>query len=160
MEKKSQAGIATFVMHEKEYLVAILSENGILRAEILRFNDEVRKPSEAGLLHIPKPDHKRVEHVVRQIEKNKATKLKPSLLEDEYARKIQKLIEQKRKHHQDTVEVKSEESEEDAEVDLMAVLKRSLTQKAHAGSKHKSSGTTHGSPARAHGAHKPRRKSA
>ena len=37
MEKKQYAGIATFVMRAKEYLVAIIAENGILRAETLRF---------------------------------------------------------------------------------------------------------------------------
>src|ERR1043166_8197225 len=36
MEKEKLAGIATFVMRGKEYLVAIFPENGILRAEIGR----------------------------------------------------------------------------------------------------------------------------
>src|SRR5690348_10120784 len=40
MEKTKQAGIATFVMRGKEYLVAIVAENGILRAETMRFADE------------------------------------------------------------------------------------------------------------------------
>src|SRR5437660_264873 len=44
MEKTAQAGIATFVMHGKEYLVAIASENGILRAQTMRFSDEIRNP--------------------------------------------------------------------------------------------------------------------
>src|SRR5690606_31886465 len=30
MERKQRAGIATFVMRDREYLVAILAENGIL----------------------------------------------------------------------------------------------------------------------------------
>ena len=49
MERKGRAGIATFVMRGKEYLVAILAENGILRAETMRFSDEVRSPKEVGL---------------------------------------------------------------------------------------------------------------
>jgi DNA end-binding protein Ku len=36
MEKKHRAGLATFVMRGKEYLIAILAEQGILRAETLR----------------------------------------------------------------------------------------------------------------------------
>ena len=52
MERSGRAGIATFVMRDKEYLVAILAENGILRAVTMRFPDEVRDPADMGL---PKP---------------------------------------------------------------------------------------------------------
>src|SRR5467141_1175086 len=55
MEKSDLAGIATFVMRGKEYLVAIFPENGILRAETMRFKDELRTPKEVGL-----PDMKKV----------------------------------------------------------------------------------------------------
>jgi len=49
MERKERVGTATFVMHGKEYLVAIFSESGILRAETLRFADEIRTPRDIGL---------------------------------------------------------------------------------------------------------------
>src|SRR5437870_12912494 len=49
MEKGELAGIATFVMRGKEYLVAIFPENGILRAETMRFADEIRSSKEIGL---------------------------------------------------------------------------------------------------------------
>src|SRR5215468_6423379 len=55
MEKLDRAGIATFVMRDKAYLVAILAENGILRAETLRFSDEVRSPEEIGLPKVKQP---------------------------------------------------------------------------------------------------------
>src|SRR5438094_4225364 len=55
MEKEKLAGVATFVMRGKEYLVAIFPENGILRAETMRFPDEVRSPKEVGL-----PEEKKV----------------------------------------------------------------------------------------------------
>jgi DNA end-binding protein Ku len=42
MEETGRVGIATFVMRGKEYLVAILAEDGIMRAETLRFQNEVR----------------------------------------------------------------------------------------------------------------------
>ena len=44
MEKSDRAGIATFVMRDKAYLVAILAENGILRAETLRLATHSRRP--------------------------------------------------------------------------------------------------------------------
>src|SRR5688500_2661089 len=49
MEKKKQAGIATFVMRAKEYLVAIIAEKGILRAEQLHITDKNRKQVDLGL---------------------------------------------------------------------------------------------------------------
>ena len=49
MEDEQKAGIATFVMHGKDYLVAIIAEGGILRAETLRFHDELRTPEAIGL---------------------------------------------------------------------------------------------------------------
>src|SRR6266550_5829089 len=55
MEKEKLTGLATFVMRGKEYLVAIFPENGILRAETMRFVDEIRSPKEIGL-----PEKKKV----------------------------------------------------------------------------------------------------
>src|SRR5436190_6655612 len=55
MAKEDLAGVATFVMRGKEYLVAIFPENGILRAETMRFPDAVRTPKEIGL-----PEKKKV----------------------------------------------------------------------------------------------------
>ena len=52
MEKTRRAGIATFVMRDREYLVAIFAQNGILCAETLRFHDEIRDPETIGL---PRP---------------------------------------------------------------------------------------------------------
>ena len=49
IERKKHAGIATFVMRGKEHLVAIFAENGILRAETLRFADQIRTPENIGL---------------------------------------------------------------------------------------------------------------
>ena len=36
-------------MRDREYLVAILAENGVLSAETLRFADELRPPEAVGL---------------------------------------------------------------------------------------------------------------
>ena len=52
MESRHQAGIATFVMHGKEYLVAILAQGGILRAEIMRFKERRKIPVVASILDV------------------------------------------------------------------------------------------------------------
>src|SRR5690606_2685818 len=48
MERDGRAAIATFVLRDKEHLVAILARNGVLTAETLRFHDEVRTPEDVG----------------------------------------------------------------------------------------------------------------
>src|SRR5262245_34472095 len=95
MERKERAGIATFVMHGKEYLIAIFAENGILHAETLRFADEIRTPGDIGL---PKKTTVRAASV-RKFERaiTKATKrnIDTSEMRDEYAESMMKLIEKK-----------------------------------------------------------------
>ncbi len=47
MEDRARAGIATFVMRGKQYLVAIIARGGLLRAYTLRFADELRSIADA-----------------------------------------------------------------------------------------------------------------
>ena len=49
MEEAQRAEIATFVMRDTEHLVAILAEDGLLRAQARRFRDELRTPEDTGL---------------------------------------------------------------------------------------------------------------
>ena len=44
MERTGRVGIGSFVMRGHEYLVAIVSDNGVLRADTLRYADEIRTP--------------------------------------------------------------------------------------------------------------------
>src|SRR5688500_12458203 len=90
MEKKKQAGIATFVMRAKEYLVAIIAENGILRAETLRFADEIRKPADVGLPKKAKPAAADVKKFEAQIAR-RTKKLALSELVDDYEERLEKL---------------------------------------------------------------------
>jgi DNA end-binding protein Ku len=130
MEKKKQAGIATFVMRGKEYMVAILAENGILRAETLRFADEIRKPEAVGLPDLPKKippaDVKKFESQIAKHTK----KLALSEMTDDYVSRLEKLVAAKEKRHADIVRAPEEPagSEETGGevVDLLAVLSRSL----------------------------------
>lgn len=127
MEKERKAGVATFVMREKEYLVAILASNGILRAETLRFQDEVRALAAMGFPKKQAADKKRVAEIVKEMARIKAPKLQATLVEDEYAKRLKKLLEQKRKQPKNVVKIARNHTDDAAdEVDLMAILKRSL----------------------------------
>ena len=142
MEKTGRAGIATFVMRGKEYLVAILSEGGILRAETLRFADEVRTPEAIGLPEKPEVDRHTVRRFEKAIDEASAESLEPEELEDAYARRLLALVEAKRKKGEAVVgepaEAAAAEEEAEEPVDLMNVLKWSL--KSAEGGSRKSAG--------------------
>ncbi|MHB0971421.1 MAG: non-homologous end joining protein Ku [Thermoanaerobaculia bacterium] len=128
MESGNRAGIATFVMRAKEYLVAIIAENGILRAETLRFADEIRKPGDVGLPKKTKPkpaDVKKFETAIG----NHSGKVDFSEFLDDYAERLEELAEEKKKRGEDVVKATKEakEDEEGGEVvDLLEVLRKSL----------------------------------
>jgi DNA end-binding protein Ku len=135
MEKRKQAGIATFVMRAKEHFVAIIAENGILRAETLRFADELRKPEDVGLPDLTKAPPAEVKKFEAAITR-KAKKLDMHELVDDYAERLEKLVAQKERKQQDIVKAPVEKSRDEDEggevVDLLAVLSRSLGQTAGA----------------------------
>jgi len=132
MDKQKLAGLATFVMRGKEYLVAIFPENGILRAETMRFVDEIRSAKEIGLPEKKKVSAATVKKFERLIVKHSARHLPLKDLKDEQTEKLLKLVEKKRKQHKDIVEVEVPEREEGKVVDLMAALKKSLARKRKA----------------------------
>lgn len=130
MEKTGRAGIATFVMRGKEYLVAIVAEDGLLRADTLRFADELRSPRDVGLPEIPKIKSADVTRFRKLIKSHSSAKLAESELEDEYSERIRKLAAKKERKHEDVYELPEEVAEEEAGdvqvIDLVEVLKRSL----------------------------------
>jgi DNA end-binding protein Ku len=130
MEKEGKAGLATFVMRGKEYLVSIFAEHGILRAETMRFPDELRSPADVDL-----PKKKKVPPaMVRKFEKLISNKSKKQLsarkLEDEQTAKLLKLVKKKSAQRKNVVVVETDKRDEGKVIDLMAVLKKSLAGKA------------------------------
>jgi len=138
MERTDRAGIATFVMRNKEYLVAILAEDGILRAETLRFQDEVRGPADVGLPEDPEVDDAEVARFEEAIDGHSADAIDPGEMEDEAGAALRELASRKRKKGEDVVEVASssdegaanrddpDDSGEYEEVDLLETIRMSL----------------------------------
>jgi DNA end-binding protein Ku len=127
MEEARRAGIASFVMRGKEYLVAILSENGILRAETLRFYDEIRSPENVGLPEVRKPTPAKVRRFETAISKLSADDISPNEMKDSFAGDLLELARKKQSKRQDVV--KTAASGKGAEViDILTVLQRSLGQ--------------------------------
>ncbi|MDX6406526.1 MAG: end-binding protein Ku [Blastocatellia bacterium] len=132
MDKSQLAGIATFVMRGKEYLVTIFAENGILRAETMRFPGELRSPREVGLpakASVPAATVKKFERIIK---KHAARTLPLKELKDEHTEQLLKLIQKKRAQHKDVVKVEERERDEGKVVDIMKALKKSLARKRKA----------------------------
>lgn len=124
MEEEGNAGIASFVMRGKEHLVGIFSDNGILRAETMRFADELRSPADVGLpkkKKIPAATLRKFETLIK-----KKTKRTFAPAEDEETRSLLKLVKKKQAKRGNVVVSKTEEPEKSNVIDLMAVLKKSL----------------------------------
>jgi DNA end-binding protein Ku len=127
MEEADRAGIATFVLREREHVVAILAENGVLRAETLRFADEVRTPGEVGL---PEPPE-RVPAAARRaaegaLRARKGASLPKDLLEDPQAEALRKLVERKLRARRDVARTAEAGPAAAEPVDLVAVLRERM----------------------------------
>jgi DNA end-binding protein Ku len=129
MERSRRAGIASFVMREKEYLVAIFAEGGLLRAETLRFHDEVRSPADVGLPKRPGADESAVKRLTRAVSALAKPNWSPSELADPHE-PIRKLAERKYKQRKDVLVTRgTPEAKAGAEIiDLFEVLRQSLAQ--------------------------------
>lgn len=130
MEERGRAGMATFVMRGKQYLVAIIARAGLLRAETLRFDDELRSIAEIEMDNSATADAPAIEAFERRIEELRAPSLDPADLEDTHTRRLLELIEKKRNAGKDVVAAAVTPHEESVDakiVDLMEYLKNSIT---------------------------------
>ena len=131
MNKSGLAGVATFVMRGKEYLVAIFSDSGILRAETMRFADELRSPSDVGLpkkKDVPKASVTKFEKLIKTKSKKQFSPAKE--LTDKQTDDLLKLVKKKEKKRSNIVEVDTEAGTDRKVIDLVQVLKKSLAGKA------------------------------
>lgn len=124
MERHGRAGIATFVMRDREHLVAILAEGGILRAETLRFAEELRAPEDIGLPQVGKAPARMVSRFRAEIKRLTRKEFDQELLHDRHARRLLDLVRRKLKAGEDVVEKPAEEVREGGEIiDLIAIIK-------------------------------------
>lgn len=128
MEQSGRAGIATFVMRGKEYLIAIIAEKGILRAETMRFADEIRKPEEIGLPKKAKPAPAAVRKFTSAIGSHTGRVNLREFL-DRDAERLEKLAASKQRKGKDVIKAapEAEAGEQGGEVvDILEVLQRTL----------------------------------
>lgn len=130
LEEEERAGIATFVMRDREYIVAIMAERGILRAETLRFHHQVRAPDQVGLpANLEEPQDKLKQQILKAMKARSRKHLDPAILTEDQTLRLQALVNEKLEQQRDVIEEAEPEASTEAEsnvVDLMQVLKERL----------------------------------
>ncbi len=130
MERKKKVGIATMVMRDKAYIVAIMAQAGLLLAETLRFASEVRTPELIGLPVREKSSAASVKGFLATIDDLTEAELRREQLVDEYGKALTRLAETKAKRRQGVLKIEGSEPESEEElpppIDLMALLKERL----------------------------------
>jgi DNA end-binding protein Ku len=136
MKRTARAGIGSFVMRGHEYLVAIVSDNGVLRADTLRYADEIRSPGDIGLPARLKPSSTLMNEFINEIEELTRDELSTAEMEDTESEEIQALVAAKRKDsgnivHQPGLETDEAEAPEQSAqiIDLTELLRRSLSKR-------------------------------
>jgi DNA end-binding protein Ku len=137
MERTGRVAIGSFVMRGHEYLVAIVPDNGVLRADTLRYADEIRTPKSIGLPERAKVTAAKVTQFAKEIEDLTHKEIKVAEFQDQEARQLQSLVESKQKERDDVIHPKGAEAAEDTDagegakiIDLMEVLRKSLSKTA------------------------------
>jgi DNA end-binding protein Ku len=153
MESTGRAAIASFIMRGKEYLVAITADSGVLRAETMRFPDEIRSVDDIGLPDHPTLARAKVKAIERAIAHLTADSIDVDEMRDDYAPRLIELAQAKHEAGRDVStapEVGSDEEPSATIVDLMKVIKQRLGQRA--GTRRAGSGNG-GARRRAHDLH-------
>ena len=104
-------------------------ENGLLRAETMRFADELRSPAQVGLPKKKKVPKRSVAKFERLIAKKSESRLSPKEMKDEQNERVVKLVKTKRSKHKDLVETDEADQQKGKVVDIMDVLKKSIASK-------------------------------
>lgn len=125
LKESHKAGIATFVMRNRAYLVAVQAEGDVLVLHTLHWADEVRDPRDEigdlpGRTKIPDRELKTAVQLVEAL----STAWRPEEYHDTYQEQVRRLIEAKRKG--ETVEKAQEAPESTNVVDLMSALQASV----------------------------------
>jgi DNA end-binding protein Ku len=130
LESSGRAAIARFVMRDRPHGVAVFADGGVLRAEALRFSDELRSASQAGLPGSAKPQASRVRKMRAAIEARASDALEEAELRDPESERLLALARRKLERQEDVIDLPEPDSraaESAGEViDLVALLKRQL----------------------------------
>ncbi|MFG2668488.1 Ku protein [Streptomyces sp. NPDC048387] len=125
LAKAGKAGIATFVMRQHEYLVALKSENGLLTLHTLHWADEIRDPKkEIDTLPGKAKASAKELTMAEQLIGAMSMDWDPERFHDTFQEKVAALIEAKKTG--ESVEKAEPPAEPTGVVDLMEALRASI----------------------------------
>ncbi|MFJ3205819.1 Ku protein [Streptomyces sp. NPDC086989] len=125
LSKAGKAGIATFVMRQHEYLVAVKAEDGILTLHTLHWADEIRDPKKEidtlpGKAKASENELKMAEQLIEALSMD----WDPDQFHDTFQEKVAALIDAKKTG--ETVEKAEPAAKATGAVDLMEALRASV----------------------------------
>jgi DNA end-binding protein Ku len=124
MRRTNKAGLAKFVLGEREYLVAVKSTRGALSLITLHYREEILPDADMAPedVNIESEEKKRMTKII----KGMASAFNPDKYADERRKKIVTLLEKKTKEKAPVEAPEVEEEEGEGLVDLVAVLEQSM----------------------------------
>jgi DNA end-binding protein Ku len=124
MHRTRKAGLAKFVMGEREYLVALKSTGGALALITMHYSEEILSDEEIA------PDEGRIESEetgrLKKIIREMTADFDPGRYADERRMKIVKLLKKKAKEQAPVEAPEAEEEGEEGPADLIAALEESM----------------------------------
>lgn len=113
LRDSGRAGLGRMIMRDREHLVLVTPQQGVLTASTLYWSDEVREPEDVMRRPGEEVDEQELT-LASQLIDAMIIDWDPSTFHDEYERRLEKLIEAKAKGG--TVSYKKEETDESANV--------------------------------------------
>lgn len=129
MKKAGKVAVAKFVMRQKEYLAIVRPIEDCLCLQTMHYQNEIVKPDSIAALDdymesAPKVGPKELK-IAEQLIESMTTKFDPGIYEDEYAKVVRKLVQQKSKGK--TISAPEASGPKSGKIiDLMDALKKSL----------------------------------
>ncbi|MBM9603705.1 non-homologous end joining protein Ku [Desulfopila inferna] len=122
IRESKMAGLAKFVMRNREHLALLMADEKVLYLIQMRFHDELRPPDD---LKIPDaaPSREEQDMAIRIIE-SMSTSFQPEKFKDSYQQNIREIIKAKSENRE--ISTEQVEAQESAVQDLMEQLKKSL----------------------------------
>jgi DNA end-binding protein Ku len=141
MADADRIGVATMVMRNKEYLVAVRPEEDALALHTMYFSDEVRSPGNE-LPELPDTDEvsDRELSMAQLLIESMESEWDPERYHDTHREKVEALIEEKRQGHEIVIQEPAEPAAK--VVDLMEALNASIKAAAKPGTKSARGGAT------------------
>lgn len=126
LKKSKKAGIATYVIHNREHLGLIKAHGDMLVLNQLRYKSEIVATND---LNIPKSSRQSAEEMAMALKlvEHMTSAFKPERYKDAYSDELRKIIAKKAKGQKITVTKKREQKAK--VIDLMSALKASLDEK-------------------------------